>query len=173
MNCDTYLRSAPGNSLVRHRLRSLLPLLSLLLLAVTVYLGLRATYNEERVRSVFVDQLQDLLHRPVQIDKVLLGPHGVKLKGLRVVERPDMPGQYLLTSETVLVTVKLSALLRCRLELDQVRLVAPSIQLVRDTAGHWNLADIFTSTRAVRAMPLGRFSLPLSLAADQTQIDQG
>ena len=34
MNCDTYLRSAPGNSLVRHRLRSLLPLLSLLLLVL-------------------------------------------------------------------------------------------------------------------------------------------
>ncbi len=143
------------------------------LLAAIAFLGLRTAFNEERVRSVFVDQLQDLLHRPVQIDKVFLGPHGVKLQGLRVVERLDMPGQYLLTSETALVTVKFSALLRRRLELDQVRLVAPSIQLVRDTAGNWNLADIFTSTYAARGMPLGRFSLPFSLAADQMKIDQG
>ena len=129
-------------------------LLLAVLLAATAFLGLRAAFNEERVRTVFIDQMQDLLHRPVQIDKVVLGPHGVKLKGLRVVERLDMPGQYLLTSETVLVTVKLPALLERRLELDQIRLVAPSIQLVRDTAGNWNLADIFTSTHAARAMSM-------------------
>jgi hypothetical protein len=147
--------------------------LLVVLLAAVSYFGLRAAFNEERVRSVFVDQMQELLHRPVQIDKVLLGPHGVKLRGLRVVKRLDMPGQYLLTSETVLVTIKLSALLQRRLELDQVRLVAPSIHLVRDTAGNWNLADIFTSTHTAQAMPLGRFSLPFSLAAEQTKIEQG
>ncbi|MBI5241999.1 MAG: AsmA family protein [Elusimicrobia bacterium] len=143
------------------------------LLAVIGYLGLRSAFDEERVRSVFVDQLQDLLHRPVQIDKVLLGAHGVKLKGLRVVERPDMPGQHLLTSETVLVTVKLSALARGRLEIDQVRLASPAIQLVRDTAGRWSLADLFTSTHAARILPVGSFSLPVSLATEHIRIDQG
>jgi hypothetical protein len=152
-----------------------LGLLFLLVVLATVvgYLGLRSAFDEERVRSVFVAQLQDILHRPVQIDKVLLGAHGVKIKGLRVVERLDVPGQHLLTSETVLVTVKLAALMRGRLELDQIRLVAPSIQLVRDAAGSWNLADMFASTASARVLSVGRFSLPLSLAADQTRIDQG
>jgi hypothetical protein len=44
---------------------------------------------------------------------------------------------------------------------------------VRDTAGKWNLADIFTSTHAARAMSMGRFSLPLSWAAEQMKIEQG
>jgi hypothetical protein len=143
------------------------------LLAVVGYLGLRAAFDEERVRSVFVNQLQDILRRPVQIDKVLLGVHGVKLKGLRVVERLDVPGQHLLTSETVLVTLKYSALARGRLELDQVRFVAPSIQIVRDAGGGWNLADMFASTSAARVLSVGRFSLPLSLAAEQTRVEQG
>ena len=147
--------------------------LFIVLTAVVGYVGLRAAFDEERVRSLFVDQIQDILRRPVQIDKVLLGAQGVKLKGLRVMERLDMPGQHLLTSETVLVTVKLSALMRGRLELDQVRLVAPSIQLVRDAAGNWNLGDIFTSTRSARALPLGGFSIPVSLGTEHTRIEQG
>ena len=56
-------------------LRGLALLLLLgVLLAVTSYLGLRAAFNEERIRSVFVAQIQDILHLPVQIDKVLLAP---------------------------------------------------------------------------------------------------
>ena len=141
------------------------------ILAVIAYLGLRAVYNEERIRSVFVAQIQDIMHRPVQIDKVLLDPRGVKLLGLRVAKGVGLPGQYFLTSDTVLATIKLTALLRRRLELDQVRLVAPHIQLVRDEAGHWDLADVFVSTQATRARAVGR--LRLSLAADQTRIERG
>jgi len=104
--------------LVRGFLRGLgLTFLLCFLLAVIAYVGLRATFDEERIKSVFVDQLQSRLRRPVQIDRVLLTPHGVKLRGVRVVEKPSVPGQYLLTSDAVLVTVKLSSLPRLRLDL--------------------------------------------------------
>jgi len=166
-----YYSSKGLGYLVRGFFRGLgLVFLFSVLLAVTAYLGLRAAFDEDKVKSLVVAQIQDLLHRPVQIDKVLLTPRGVKLMGLRVV---DVPGQYLLTSDAVLVTVHLPALLRRRLELGQVKLVAPYIQLLRDEHGHWNAADIFTSTHAARVMPVGRFSLPLSLGADLTVIDRG
>ena len=155
-------------------LRGLALLLLLgVLLVVTSYLGLRAAFNEERIRSVFVAQIQDILHLPVQIDKVLLTPGGVKLLGLRVMQRRDMPGQYFLTSDTVLVRVKLAALLRRRLELNQVKLVRPSLQLVRNEVGQWNAAGIFFSSHVAQAMPMGRFSLPMSLGADLTVVSHG
>ena len=151
-----------------------LVLLLLILLGLAGYVGLRAVFNEERIRSVFVDQIGDLVQRPVQIDKVLLDPHGFKLRGLRVMEKRAAPGPFLLTSDTVLVTIKLDALLRRRrLEIDQVRLVRPSIQLVRDETGRWSVSDIFTSTRTPRALPHVGLAVPLSLAADLTRIEQG
>ncbi|MFA6003950.1 MAG: AsmA-like C-terminal region-containing protein [Elusimicrobiota bacterium] len=160
--------------LLRVSLRVLgLAFLLVFLVAVIGYFSLRASFNEERVRSIFVTELQDILSRPVQIDKVLLTPHGVKLRGVRVIERMDVPGQHMLSSDTVLVTVKFSSLLRLRLDLGQVRFVAPYIQLVRDEAGHWNVADIFASTHTAQAMSVGRFSLPVSLGADLTVIERG
>ena len=75
------------------------------------------------------------MHRPVLIDKVLLSPYGIKIRGLRVMEPGDEHGRCLLTSEAVLVTVKLSALFSRRLELRDVPLVAPSIRIARGPAG--------------------------------------
>ncbi|HAM36943.1 MAG TPA: hypothetical protein DEB40_06905 [Elusimicrobia bacterium] len=160
--------------LVRGFLRGLgLTFLLCFLLAVIAYVGLRATFDEERIKSVFVDQLQSRLRRPVQIDRVLLTPHGVKLRGVRVVEKPSVPGQYLLTSDAVLVTVKLSSLPRLRLDLGEVKFVSPYIQLLRDDAGGWNVSDIFLSTHSAQSMPVGRLSLPVSFAAELTVVERG
>ena len=143
------------------------------LLAVIACVGLRFAVNEERVKAVFAAQIQEFLHRPVQIEKVLLTPRGIKLKGLRVLAGPDMPGRNLLTSDTVLATVKLSALLRRRLEFEQVKLIAPSVELGRDEEGRWSVADIIVSTRAVETLPAGWLSFSMSLAADRTVLSQG
>ncbi len=143
------------------------------LLAVIVYMGVRSSVNEERIKALFEAQIQELVHRPVQIEKVLITPRGIKLKGLRIVAGPDMPGKNLLTSDTVLATVKLSSLWRRRLEFEQVKLIAPSVELARDEEGRWSVADILVSTRPVEALPSGRFSFSMSLAAERTILSHG
>jgi hypothetical protein len=97
---------------------------------------------------------------------------GIKLNGVRIADSAD-PTKSLMESEFALVTVKILPLLRRRLELKNVKLVAPRIHLWRDEGGRWSFADIFTSTHAVRPASIGRLTLPVSLAADNTVIEDG
>lgn len=144
-----------------------------LILCLLGFFGAKHLFNEDRVKAFLVTQLGEMFHRPVQIGSVVLTPSGMKLRDVQVIERLDVPGQYLLTSEVALVTLKLRPLLDRRLELDSVKLVAPTIQLIRDADGSWNVADIFSSTRTHRSVPMGRFTLPVSLAAESTVIQGG
>ena len=141
------------------------------ILLIGGYFVVQKVFDEERVKAILVTQLQDVLRRPVQIDRVIITPHGMKLRGVRIRETSD-PTQTLLYSETAIVTVKLRPLLDRRLELGHVRLIDPSIHVTRDQKGGWNFADIFASTRSARPAG-GRFSLPVSLAADLTTIEGG
>jgi hypothetical protein len=144
-----------------------------LILLVAAFFGAKHLFDEERVRSLLVTQLQEVFHRPVQIGAVVLTPSGIKLRDLKIIERLDVPGQHLLTSEVVIVTLQLRPLLRRRLKLDNVKLLSPRIQFIRDADGLWNVADIFTSTAARRSPAPDKPPLPLSLAAENTIIEGG
>lgn len=123
--------------------------------------------SPEKVRVILIEQLQGLLNREVQVERVVLTPRGVKVRGLRV--RDKVPGSDdLLACDSALVTIKLKPLLRRRVELDAVRLDSPRIHLWRDEAGNWAIADLFTSTAAAR-----RRALPFDLAAAETRIEHG
>lgn len=145
----------------------------LLILGLAGFFGARWLFHEERVRAVLVTQLQELLRRPVQIGGVVLTPSGVKLRDIRVIERLDVPGQFLLTSDTAVVTLRLAPLLRRRVELDSVKLLNPRVRLLRDADGRWSVADIFVSSGAERRVEMGRLSLPVSLAAHTILLDEG
>lgn len=160
--------------LLRGLLRSLRVILALALALLLIALfGAKRLFDEERVRSVIVTQLQDVFRRPVQIGAVVLTPSGIKLRNVQIIEKLDVPGQHLMTSDMVLVTFQLRPLLRRRLKLDSVRLLSPRIQLIRDENGLWNVADIFVSSAARNREPSGKPALPFSLAAENTIIESG
>ncbi|MBI5210675.1 MAG: AsmA family protein [Elusimicrobia bacterium] len=144
-------------------------LLFLVLGTLAVYLTLRGMMDSEKVKSLIVTQLQEVLHRPVQIEDVLLTPRGVKLKNVRIIERPDVPGHAMLDSDFALITVKLVPLLNGQVSLKNVVLVSPRISIVRSESGEWSVSDIFSSSAAV---PLAGFSLR-SLAAERSRIEDG
>ncbi|MBI4679527.1 MAG: AsmA family protein [Elusimicrobia bacterium] len=146
-------------------------LLFIVLCSLAVYLTLRGMIDSEEVKALLVDQLQEALHRPVQIEGVVLTPRGVKLKNLRIIERLDIPGHTLLDSDFVLITIKPLPLLRGAVRLKSVILVSPRISVVRNEWGEWSVSDIFSST-APASMKWGPFLLR-SLAADRTRIENG
>lgn len=148
--------------------------LFLLLLSITGYFVSRRIFNAESVKSIVITQMQEVFRRPVQVEGVVLTPHGIKVRGIRVLGRPGASGGIFLRSEFALVTLKLLPLLRRRVELGNVRLVAPYIHFDRDESGQWDAADLFVSTHATRT-PLRAFalSLPFSLAAERTIIENG
>lgn len=135
-------------------------------------LALPRIVDGERARAFLVARLETVLHRKVEIDGVILSPQGIKLRGLRVAARPPLEGR-MIEAESALITVKLPALLRKRLELGTVKLVGPKIRVFRDENGAWSFADIFTSSGPAREEPIGSFSLPLSLAAETSTIEGG
>ncbi len=124
-------------------------------------------FGPEEARAIAISQLQALLHREVTIEKMILSPRGLKIKGLRVRRAAGAEGDQLVC-DTALVTVKLRPLLRRRLEFDAVRLESPQIFLTREADGTWDIADLFSSTKAA---PGG--ALPLALAAAETIVNDG
>jgi hypothetical protein len=139
--------------------------LVLILAGAAIYAQHR--FGPEEARAIAVSQLEALLHREVTIEKMILTPRGLKIKGLRVRRAPGAEGDQLVC-DTALVTVKLRPLVRRRLEFDTVRLESPQIFLTREADGTWDIADIFTATKAA---PGG--ALPLALAAAETIVNDG
>lgn len=140
---------------------------ALVLLGAALALYAPRFLSPEKVRVILIDQLQGLLNREVQVERVVLTPRGVKVRGLRVRDKVS-GSEDLLACDSALVTIKLKPLLRRRVELDTVRLDSPRIHLWRDEAGSWAIADLFTSTAAAR-----RRALPFDLAAAETRIEHG
>ncbi len=139
----------------------------LVLLVVGLAVYVQRKFGPEEARVLAISQLQALLHREVSIERMVLTPRGLKLKGLRVRRAGAAEGD-LLACDTALVTVKLRPLLRRRLEFDTVRLESPQISLTRESDGAWDVADLFTSTKTTRSS-----ALPLALAAAETIINDG
>lgn len=146
--------------------------ITLIAVAVGLFLSFPKLVDSERARQIIMTQLGDILHRPVQIKGVVLTAQGVKLEGVEVFSKLD-PGRPLIESQVALVTIKLKPLLDKRLEISNLKLVGPHIRLWRDEEGVWNIADLFPSTSTVRATSVGRFALPVTLAAETSVVESG
>ncbi|MBI4062237.1 MAG: hypothetical protein HY403_12510 [Elusimicrobia bacterium] len=124
-------------------------------------------FGPEEARVFAITQLEALLHREVAIERVVLTPRGLKFKKLRVRRGGGAEGD-ILACDTALITVKLTSLLRLRLEFGTFRLESPQISLRREADGAWDMADLFTATRPARGG-----ALPLALAAAETIVNDG
>jgi len=139
----------------------------LVLIAAGLAAYIHQKFGPEDVRVLAVAQLKALLNREVSIERMVLTPRGLKLRGLRVRRAGGAEGD-LLVCDTALVTVKLSPLLRRRLEFDTLRLESPQISLAREPDGTWDIADLFSATRTARGG-----ALPLALASAETIVNNG
>ena len=126
-------------------------------------------FSPEDARRLAAEQLSALLRREVDIDRLVLSPHGLKVIGLRVRRGGSEPD--FLSCDSVLVVVRLRPLLDKRVEIDSVRLESPQIALLRDATGHWDISDIFVYSPAARGSPGGL--LPQALATAQVVVDDG
>lgn len=126
-------------------------------------------FSPEDARRLAVEQLTAMIHRETVIDRLVLSPYGIKVLGLRIRRGGSAPD--LLSCDSALVTVRLRALLKRKIEFDSVLLESPRISLIRDEDGHWDLADVFGSSQTAATPPSG--ILPLALAAASTVVSDG
>src|SRR5258708_37678878 len=86
-----------------------------------------------------------LLGRQVDVGSVtlrLLPRPGFELESFVVYDDPAFGAEPVLRSSDVVALVRVSSLLRGRLEIARLSLTEPSLNLVRNSDGRWNLENL-------------------------------
>ena len=97
-----------------------------------------------RVRNYFSERLEETFGRPVQVKhfniEILPSPR-IYASGVTVGEDPAFGYEYFLRAEQLTAGLRWSGFWRGRFELGTLSLSQPSLTLVRNSEGRWNLED--------------------------------
>lgn len=113
----------------------------------------------QRLRSRIVRSISLALGRPVDVGAVtlrLLPQPGFDLEDFVVHEDPEFGAEPVLQSSDVVATVRVSSLLRGRLEIARLSLTEPSINLVRNSEGRWNLEKLVERAASTPVAPTSK-----------------
>jgi len=112
-----------------------------------------------RLKSRLIFSISSALGRPVDIGSVhlrLLPWPGFDLQNLVVYEDPAFGAEPMLRAGEVTATLRLTSLLRGRLEISRLDLTEPSLNLVRADSGRWNLETLLERTAHTPLAPTGK-----------------
>ena len=96
-----------------------------------------------RLRRILTSRLQSSFGRPVEVgsyDFSLLDGFALQANSVTVGEDPRFGQEYFLRADSITVRLRWLSLFRGRIEFSTVSLEKPSLNLVRNAAGEWNLA---------------------------------
>ena len=113
----------------------------------------------QRLRTRIVRSISLALGRPVDVGSVtlrLLPQTGFDLENFVVHEDPEFGAEPVLQSSDVMATVRVSSLLRGRLEIARLSLTEPSINLVRNSEGRWNLEKLVERAASTPVAPTSK-----------------
>ena len=138
----------------RRVLWTILVLALLLLLALTPPL-----LNVNRLRRRIAASMSASLGRPVHLDRVsihLLPVPGFTLENLVVSEDPAFGFEPVIRANTVEATLRPSSLWSRQVEFSTIRFIEPSLNLVRNAQGRWNLQSLMMHAASVDTAPTGQ-----------------
>ena len=144
-----------------HRWRRRLGIAALLVFVLAVLALIPPLVNVNRYQRRIVSTLSASLGRPVHLDSATL--HLVPFPGLTltnfvVSEDPAFGGEPTIRANSVEVHFRLSSLWRRHAEFSRVRFIDPSVNLVRNQQGRWNLDNILVHASSIDAAPTGQQS---------------
>ncbi len=99
------------------------------------------------------------LARQVEIGSVhmrMLPQPGFDLENFVVHDDPQFSAEPMLHAQEVTANLRFSSLLRGRLEISSLNLTEPSLNLVRNGDGHWNLENLLARSSAIAVAPTGK-----------------
>ncbi|HRF71557.1 MAG TPA: DUF748 domain-containing protein [Accumulibacter sp.] len=113
------------------------------------------------VKSILVNQLSEVLHRPVTVEGVSINPYtlAVQVEGLAVQESGG--GEAIAAFDRLEVNAEWSSLWRGGPVISELKLVGPAFRIVRLADGRFNVSDLIDEFMAKPASddPMPAFSL--------------
>lgn len=115
-----------------------------------------------RLKSRIVLSISSAVGRPVDIGSVhlrLLPRPGFDLENLVVYDDPAFGAEPMLRAGEVTATLRLTSLVRGRLEIGRLDITEPSLNLVRGQNGRWNLEALVERTQHTPLAPTAKAKL--------------
>ena len=125
-----------------------LPIILAAGLAATAITAARLMITPEDLKTLVTFQFQEILKRPVRIEWAKFSYSGeIQIKGLRVTE-PGPEAIDFITADYIYASYRLLPLLQRKVQIDNITLVSPTIELIKNKDGYWNIGDLFAGYRA-------------------------
>jgi AsmA protein len=128
-------------------------MMAVVALVLVLFLFRPAVY---RLRNRIAISIGNALGRRVAIDNVrlrLLPRPGFDLEGLVIYDDPEFSAEPMIRAQDVSAAIRFRSLLRGRLEIATLSATEPSINLVRNDRGRWNLASLLERNAQIPAAP--------------------
>jgi len=112
-----------------------------------------------QLRTQIVRSISLALGRPVEVAYVrirLLPRPGFDLENFVVHDDPAFGAEPMLRADDVTASLRLRSLLRGHLEIARLNLTEPSLNLVRNAEGHWNLERLLERSAQIQVAPTGK-----------------
>jgi hypothetical protein len=112
-----------------------------------------------QLRARIAGTIGSALGRKVTIENVrvhLLPRPGFDLEGLVIYDDPAFSAEPMVRAQDVYAAIRIRSLLRGRLEIASLSATEPSINLVRNEQGRWNLARLLERSARIRTAPTGK-----------------
>lgn len=112
-----------------------------------------------QLRNRIANSIGSALGRRVELQNVrvhVLPRPGFDLAGLVIYDDPAFSAEPMVRAEDVSAAIRFSSLLRGRLEIATLSASEPSINLVRNPQGQWNLASLLERTAHTPVAPTGK-----------------
>ncbi|MGC2248807.1 MAG: AsmA family protein [Terriglobales bacterium] len=109
-----------------------------------------------QLRNRIANSIGSALGRRVAIDNVhlqLLPRPGFDLEGLVIYDDPAFGAEPMIRAPDVFAAIRFRSLLRGRLEIAKMSATEPSINVVRNSQGRWNLAGLIERNAQIPAAP--------------------
>lgn len=114
-----------------------------------------------RLKARIANSISRAVARPVEIGSVQLRflPPGFDLENLVIHEDPAFGSEPMLRAREVVAAVRLTSLIRGRLDIARLELTEPSLNLVRRADGRWNCEDLLERTARTPLAPTAKSKL--------------
>ncbi len=128
-----------------------------LLLVLVILLGtLPPLVNVSRFQHRVASSIAGAIGRPVRFDNIslhMLPWPGFTIDNFVVYEDPAFGAEPAMRANRVDARIRVASLWRRRVEVSRITLYSPTVNLVRNAAGYWNMQGVVTQAAQVQSAP--------------------